>query len=340
MREGNFGESSKQMEHKNLTASLAKLNPLFTNAGMKLHLTIDRDLQANKKLAREPLVEKHFADLPHWVKNVHKNFRNKYAGLWGDKWEETICKRILRVIFVLGSQRLDEQDHILDLKTNPEKATSPLPCPTDWEAIATRQLGAIFIKHLQGDHSTCNIDNISWVAETNREMNNVGVPNLTDATQQRIASLTVMLESLTKTLPKQFLITEVRITDNEAFHHKVNKRAPKHMDTPKTYAVRHALTVIEQNEGYLATLQLAREAFGLLPYSPMDLKLIEHHESVREKRIIANQTTSFEQKQKRRDKIAQQKLDAREFLMMDTTEFIPYGTAAPNGTDQLYMSSW
>ncbi|KAI9097109.1 hypothetical protein DFS34DRAFT_660460 [Phlyctochytrium arcticum] len=177
IRAGNFAESSKHMEHQNLTVALCILNQPFIEAGMKLQLTIDGDLQSNQLLMRERLVEKHYVDLPHW---------SKYMG--GKAMRASSYDRLCP--WSDASQGRGQQG-----------------APTDWETVAQNQLVSTFVSHLQ--------DEICWSAETNAEID-VGHPNSIGKPEAIINKFTSMVKDLYKVLPGQCLVTEDRTTPNEA----------------------------------------------------------------------------------------------------------------------------
>ncbi|KAI9103906.1 hypothetical protein DFS34DRAFT_682924 [Phlyctochytrium arcticum] len=244
VREGNFEESSKHMEHQNLTVATFNLHQPLTDAGMKLHLTKDGDLQANQLLAREPLVEKHYADLPHWNKNVRKNWEKKYSSIWGPSWEEKICSHPRNVVYVLGELRRKEAEDLLELKRQGLKGEAP--AAKDWEAIAREQLVPVFIRHLQDDHTSC-MDELCWAAQTNTEID-VSLPNLVNKPTAIVEKFTLTITDLFKTLKGQCLITQDRTTMNETFHNNVTKRSSKEIDTPAVYETRYRLQYLHMSK--------------------------------------------------------------------------------------------
>ncbi|CAG8714696.1 9712_t:CDS:2, partial [Racocetra fulgida] len=65
INEGNYNNSSKQIEHANLIRSIAKITPTLIKYNIVLGVAVDGDLNSNKTLADQPIVSKIFADLKH-----------------------------------------------------------------------------------------------------------------------------------------------------------------------------------------------------------------------------------------------------------------------------------
>jgi hypothetical protein len=73
IREGNFTQSSKQMEHAILISLLDQVTPVLEQQDIMLDVTVDGDLDTNKTLANVSVVHQIYADLKHMTRNIRKN---------------------------------------------------------------------------------------------------------------------------------------------------------------------------------------------------------------------------------------------------------------------------
>jgi pyruvate-formate lyase-activating enzyme len=73
IHEGNFVNSSRQMEHAILIDLLEQVTPLLEEYDIMLDVTADGDLDTNKTLAGIPIVHQVYADLKHITRNIRKN---------------------------------------------------------------------------------------------------------------------------------------------------------------------------------------------------------------------------------------------------------------------------
>ncbi|CAG8714850.1 19513_t:CDS:2, partial [Dentiscutata erythropus] len=81
INEGNYNNSSRQMEHANLIGSITKITPTLIEYDIVLGVAIDGDLNSNKTLANQPIVSKIFADLKHKAATVRKKIDEKWKYL-------------------------------------------------------------------------------------------------------------------------------------------------------------------------------------------------------------------------------------------------------------------
>ncbi|CAJ0846559.1 11310_t:CDS:1, partial [Entrophospora sp. SA101] len=81
--EGNFDQSSRQMEHQILIDILEEITPIFRENNLLLDIAIDGDLDSNKTLSKYNIVNQIFTDLKHKTKTIRNKINNgKYK-----KWE-------------------------------------------------------------------------------------------------------------------------------------------------------------------------------------------------------------------------------------------------------------
>jgi hypothetical protein len=78
IQEGNYNNSSQQMEHAILISIAEKVLTILEKYNIKLNVGVDGDLSTNKTLALLKVVNQIFADLKHKAKIVRSKIGIKY----------------------------------------------------------------------------------------------------------------------------------------------------------------------------------------------------------------------------------------------------------------------
>ncbi|CAG8618575.1 8543_t:CDS:2, partial [Diversispora eburnea] len=102
------------------------------------------------------------------------------------------------------------------------------------------------IQHLLGNYNLCWSD-ICWIKD-NLELQ-LQKPILKNYTQTEINNFKNILTTIFHILFDQGLVTTFRTSYNEAFNRKILKYLDKRIDYWVSYCIRHALVIIDQNNG-------------------------------------------------------------------------------------------
>ncbi|GBC42943.2 uncharacterized protein OCT59_007997 [Rhizophagus irregularis] len=224
---GNFSGTSRQMEHAILLVLLNDIMPILEQTDFTLHVCVDGDLETNRTLACIPAVGRIFADLKHISKNIRKNLMKKQYSRW-HSFEQHIMRYFNSCIFSAGLQRKLNQDN----------------APTEEETRYIQVEG--LIRHLLDDHSICWSD-VCWIKD-NPELQ-LQDPTLKNYTQTEIENFRSVITTIFRVPSGQGIVTTLRTSHNETFNRKILKYLDKWIDYWASYSTRHALAVLDQNEG-------------------------------------------------------------------------------------------
>ncbi|CAB4405053.1 unnamed protein product [Rhizophagus irregularis] len=227
IHQGNFDGSSRQMEHAILIALLNNIIPILEETDFTLHVCVDGDLETNRTLACIPAVSRIFADLKHVSKNIRKNLLNKKYSRW-HPFEQHIIRYFNSCIFSAGLRKKNNQDNV----------------PTEEETQYVQVEG--LIRHLLDDHSLCWND-VCWM-KNNPELQ-LQSPTLKNYTTTEIENFRSVITSIFRVPFGQGLVTTLCTSHNEAFNRKILKYLDKRIDYWASYSTRHALAVLDQNDG-------------------------------------------------------------------------------------------
>ncbi|CAB4427918.1 unnamed protein product [Rhizophagus irregularis] len=112
------------------------------------------------------------------------------------------------------------------------------------------------IQHLLNNHDLCWKE-VCWHKE-NEELQ-LQSPTLQSFTKTEIEGFRKMLLTIFRLLVQQSLVTQYRTTYNEVFNRKILRFLDKRIDYWASYKARHALAVIDNNEGLGCMMSTVRE---------------------------------------------------------------------------------
>ena len=147
-----------------------------------------------------------------------------------------------------------------------KKKNNELDTPTNEELRYIQVEG--LIQHLLNNHDLCWKE-VCWHKE-NKELH-LQSPTLQSFTKAEIEGFRQMLLSIFKLPIQQSLVTYHRTAYNEAFNRKILKFVDKRIDFWASYKARHALAVIDNNEGLDYMMENVREAAQAHKFSTNDL---------------------------------------------------------------------
>ncbi|CAG8852742.1 38647_t:CDS:2, partial [Gigaspora margarita] len=221
--EGNYNDSSRQMEHANLISIISKVTPILYKYNLTLDIGVDGDLSTNKTLSEEKVVHKIFADLKH----KSKILRNKIVS--EKRWkrlEQPIMNFYTKSVYAAVART-----------QNPD-----IISPTDNDLYLIQS--EVCVSHLLDNHDNCWAE-ICWKVE-NPEIQ-LADPNLIGYSQSSVNALREFLKQHTKLPQKQSLITTIRTSMNESFNRVKLNYTDKKVDYAKSFSARHGLAVLHNN---------------------------------------------------------------------------------------------
>ncbi|RHZ48037.1 hypothetical protein Glove_562g38 [Diversispora epigaea] len=282
----NFSGTSRQMEHAILIELLNDIMPILEECDFTLHICVDGDLETNRTLACIPAVSRIFADLKHISKNIRKNLY-KYLN---------ICKYICILFFKnnanAGLQKNNNQDN----------------APSEKETWYMQVEG--LIQHLLDNHSLCWSD-VCWIKD-NPELE-LQEPTLKNYTQVEINNFRNVLTTIFRVPHGQGLVTTFRISYNEAFNRKILKYLDKRIDYWASYCTRHALIVIDQNDGLdIMISKICMAAIGK-EFINSDMHNISNFVQERSQQVIRNRNIIQQRNEARKVKFANEKQELAGF---------------------------
>ncbi|CAH1767797.1 839_t:CDS:2 [Entrophospora sp. SA101] len=148
-------------------------------------------------------------------------------------------------------------------------------------------------------------------------------PHLRDHTSNQIDQFREFLKKIFYIPTKQSLITHIRTSYNEAFNCVKLCFQDKKIDYWKTYSTRHALAVLQYNNGLLNMLEISRSACNIQQLSEADKYNINQISEQRIKQNQKNVISIAERNQERGKKIQEQKRNLETFDW--DKDYVPYG---------------
>ena len=237
LRNGNHAGTSSTMEHACLKAIFDSIQEVLIAEGMTLEIVVDGDLSTNATLRGNPLVSSIAVDLAHRKKRIPKHFDGLKARHPAKEFA-TIVQSLFSS-YAFGATEYGKTE----------------------EQLRTF-LNSGVVAHLSGDHSWCWSEICVHVG--GHEELQLEKPNLIGMTASARFFVTHEIRRALETPPHQRLVTALRTSPSESFHHEKNRRLPKHLDYWKSFEERIAFAILQHNEGAPAALQCARAAFKVL----------------------------------------------------------------------------
>ncbi|CAB4441893.1 unnamed protein product [Rhizophagus irregularis] len=300
IREGNFDASSRQMEHAILIALLEQITPILEVSDLLLEVCIDGDLDSNKTLANVPIVSEIYADLKHASKNIRKNLLKKQYARYHN-FEQHIMRYYNGCVFAAGLKKKNNEPDI----------------PTNKELRHIQVEG--LIQHLLNNHELCWKE-VCWHKE-NVELQ-LQSPTLQSFTTKEIEGFRQMLLTIFKLPIQQSLVTQYRTTYNEAFNRKILRFLDKRIDFWASYTARHALAVIDNNEGLDCMMSTVRKASQSRDFSSHDQHNVSKFVGRRQSQLCHNRNVIDKRNQERSANYANERQELQGFDF--SQELIPY----------------
>jgi hypothetical protein len=259
-------------------------------------------------LACIPAVSRIFADLKHVSKNIRKNLCkyvnfavtyvifvilnltsyksldlvNKKYSRW-HPFEQHIMRYFNSCIFSAGLRKKNNQDNV----------------PTEEETRYVQVEG--LIRHLLDDHSLCWND-VCWMKD-NPELQ-LQSPTLKNYTTTEIENFRSVITSIFRVPFGQGLVTTLRTSHNEAFNRKILKYLDKRIDYWASYSTRHALAVLDQNDGLDVMISKVRMAATEKDFSHSDICNILKFTQERSQQNVRNRNTIQQRNEIRKEKFS------------------------------------
>ena len=181
--------------------------------------------------------------------------------------------------------------------------------------------------HLQGNHDGC------WPTLCTFRRNDelvLPTPHLCGKPSRVVREVSEAIRRATKSPESQRLVTSLRTSHSESFHHSKLSYVNKRTDFWQTYEARVGLAVVEYNDGPAAVRRLVRRAFGLSPVlaeSPATLQRDQGREAQR-RRNREQRRLEQEGVRQRRDKAM------ADYAPNDLVAYGPGGTYDPVDSEQ------
>ncbi len=166
------------------------------------------------------------------------------------------------------------------------------------------------IQHLLDNHDACWKE-VCWYKE-NEELQ-LQSPTLQSFTKAEIEEFRKMLLTIFKIPIQQSLVTQYRTTYNEAFNRKILRFLDKRIDFWASYKARHALAVIDNNEGLYCMMKTVREASQSHDFSSHDQNNIAKFAGERQKQLNCNRNSIAKRNQERAANYANQHQELQGF---------------------------
>lgn len=269
LRAGNHDGSSKTMEHAILVQIMTVVSAVVVQHGLKLDIVIDGDLDCRRLLRKYDCVNKIALDLSHKLKNFKKFLEGLQAGHPAKTFVKELSSMACGYIMAANDEgKTDKQ--LMDA------------------------LHHALVDHLSDDHNNCWDSQCiskqipSWEMSTPNLKNRPRDAQLTRAAVQKYFSDTSVS-----------LISYMRTSHNEAFHHEKLVLVPKHLDQWASYRARIAIAVIKHNDGPAAVRDAMAKAFG---YSAENLARVQQEQLWQERGelVVANRETIVSRNVQRR----------------------------------------
>jgi hypothetical protein len=177
------------------------------------------------------------------------------------------------------------------------------------EEIREVQINGL-VNHLLNDHGLCWPE-VCWLKE-NPELQ-LREPTLIPYSKEEHETFRGMLEQLFSMSQRRAVGTHIRTSANEALNRTKLMWTSKLIDYWKSYATRHALVVLYNNEGILNLLQELRTGSSQLSFTTNDYKNIVKFSQIRQNKRKANQAAIVRRNEIRKEVIQQQQKELRSF---------------------------
>ena len=174
------------------------------------------------------------------------------------------------------------------------------------------------IRHLLDDHSICWSD-VCWVKD-NPELQ-LQNPTLKNYTQTEIENFRNVITTIFRIPYGQGLVTTLRTSHNETFNRKILKYLDKRIDYWGSYSTRHALAVLDQNDGLDVMISKVRTAATEKDFSYSDISNILNFAKERSQNVLKNRSTIQQRNEVRKEKFAN---DKKELAGFDFNKVILY----------------
>jgi len=299
IHKGNFDNSSRQMEHAILIACLEKITPILDEENILLDIGVDGDLDSNKTLKTERVVNKVYGDLKHATKIIRgKIIKNT-------KWntfEQPIMKYFCNCIYAAAIR----------------KASEEIETPSEKELKNVQVNG--LVAHLSGDHSLCWSE-VCWLKD-NPDLELIE-PNLLKYNDSEKDDFKTMLQKCFTSRTQQNFVTEIRTSYNESLNRRKLKTLDKKIDFWASFKARHAIAILDHNEGLLEVIKIARKIKGLSFLSENDIENIEKIALTHDVQRSRNLKNIHARNIERENKIMEQRQQLEAFNY--DQDLVPYG---------------
>jgi len=157
------------------------------------------------------------------------------------------------------------------------------------------------IRHLLDDHSICWSD-VCWVKDNPElQLQNSTLKNYTTSEIENFRSV---ITSIFRLPSGQGLVTTLRTSHNETFNRKILKYLDKRIDYWASYSTRHALAVLDQNDGLDIMISKVRVAATEKEFSHSDMCNILKFVQERSQQNIRNRNTIQQRNEIRKEKFS------------------------------------
>ncbi|CAB4493376.1 unnamed protein product [Rhizophagus irregularis] len=198
-----------------------------------------------------------------------------------------------------------------------EKKNNDPNAPTNEELRYIQVEG--LIQHLLNNHDLCWKE-VCWYKE-NEELQ-LQAPTLQSFTKTEIEGFRQMLLTIFKLPIQQSLVTHYRTAYNEAFNRKILRFTDKRIDFWASYKARHALAVIDNNEGLDCMMEGVREAAKVNKFSVNDQYNISKLTRERQSQMNRNRNAIDKRNQELAKNYANDRQELQGFDF--SQELIPY----------------
>ena len=207
-------------------------------------------------------------------------------------FEQHIMRYFNSCIFSAGLQKKNNQDD----------------APTEEETRHVQVEG--LIQHLLDDHNICWSD-VCWIKD-NPELQ-LQEPTLKNYTQAEINNFKNVITTIFRVPFGQGLVTTLRTSHNKIFNRKILKYLDKRIDYWASYSARHALAVIDQNDGLDTMISKVRIAAIGKEFSYSDTYNILKFVQERSQQVIKNRSAIQQRNEVRKEKYANERKELAGF---------------------------
>lgn len=207
-------------------------------------------------------------------------------------FEQHIMRYFNSCIFSAGLRKKNNQDDV----------------PTEEETRHIQVEG--LIRHLLDDHSICWSD-VCWMKD-NPELH-LQELTLKNYTQTDIDKFRNVITTIFRVPFGQGLVTTLRTSHNETFNRKILKYLDKRIDYWASYSARHALAVIDQNDGLDVMISNVHITAVETEFSYSDKINILKFVQERSRQVIKNRSTIQQRNEGRKEQYANERKELAGF---------------------------